>query len=79
MALRIQDVSMITSQGLGVVLNSILIMFYLWAKKVINPVDRPTVWPLMSMLITFFKHIIVQSHCSYLKEFLWHDEAKEKA
>ena len=70
---------MITSQGLGVVFNSILIMFYLWAKKVINPVDTPTVWPLMSMLITFFKHFAVQSHCNDLKEFFWHDETTVEA
>jgi uncharacterized protein with PQ loop repeat len=78
-AIWIKDGFMITSQGLGVVFNTILIMFYLWAKKLINPSDTPAVWPVMSMLISFFKHFEVQGHCKNMKEFFWQDESTQEA
>ena len=78
-AIWINDGFMMVSQGLGVVFNSILIMFYLWAKKFINPTDTPTLWPLMSVYISFFKHFTVQSHCKDMKEFFWHDETTQEA
>lgn len=78
-AIWIHDGFMITSQGLGVVFNSILIMFYLWAKKFINPTDTPAIWPVMSMLISFFKHFTVQNHCKDMKEFFWQDENTQEA
>ena len=78
-AIWIRDGFMMGSQGLGVVFNSILIMFYLWAKKFINPTDTPTLWPLMSVYITFFKHFTVQSHCKDMKELFWADETTQEA
>jgi hypothetical protein len=78
-ALWIMDAFMLASQGLGVVFNTIQIMFYLWAKKLINPTDTPKLWPLMSILISFFKHFAVQEHCKDMKDFFWADENTQEA
>mmetsp|Transcript_8503 Transcript_8503/g.14309 ORF Transcript_8503/g.14309 Transcript_8503/m.14309 type:complete len:411 (-) Transcript_8503:924-2156(-) len=73
------DPFMTVSQSLGLVFNSITLMFFLWAKRKINAKDTPSLMVLMDFLIHFFKLFDVQKNLSDMKHFFWLEENSPEA
>jgi hypothetical protein len=56
-----------------------MIMFYLWAKRIITQTGTPYIWPIMNMLLALFSSFVVQAHLEEVKDFFWHDETTHEA